>query len=110
MKVKKIHWTKELMYEEIKKCTTLKEFRIKHSRAYDFARLHGLLDEVRSCFNAKKRTHWSKEMVHEKALGCKTRNEFRTKCTCAYDAALRHGWLDEVCSHMKPKRHTPASS
>ena len=97
------YWTKERVFEDARKCQTLKEFRQYSIGAYAAARRNGWLDEMDwiehiTCVkrNKKKTNFWTKERVFEESKKYKSRGEFGKCCGGAYNVAWKNGWLDEM--------------
>lgn len=91
-------WTREAVFEESKKYSTLRDFVDGNVTACAVARKNGWLDEM-SWLKRKyvKRGFWkSKINVFNESRKYKTLKDFRSGCPAAYGMAYRQGWLDEM--------------
>ena len=93
--MKKIIWTKEQVFEESKKYTSIAEFQKKSVSAYTKALKNNWLDDMTWLPRMRSR-RWTKEAALEESKKYKTRTEFARKSSGAYDAARYKGWLDEM--------------
>lgn len=93
--MKKIIWTKEQVFEESKKYTSIAEFQKKSVSAYTKALKNNWLDDMAWLPRMRSR-RWTKEAALEESKKYKTRTEFARKSSGAYDAARYKGWLDEM--------------
>lgn len=95
---KPIKWTKEAVFEESKKYSSINDFNLKNASAYTVARKNGWLDEM--IWVKRKyviRGFWqSRENVFNESHKYRTLKEFREGCSTAYYSAIRKGWLDEM--------------
>ena len=95
---KPIKWTKEAVFEESKKYSSINDFNLKNASAYTVARKNGWLDEM--IWLKRKyviRGFWqSRENVFNESHKYRTLKEFREGCSTAYYSAIRKGWLDEM--------------
>lgn len=105
----KLKWTKNAVFEESKKYTTLDLFRYGSPGAYGAAYNKGWLDEMPWLERKKiKRGFWKiKKNVFEEARKYSSRKEFLEKCVGAYDSARINGWLDEMPWLEKNKQMPP---
>jgi hypothetical protein len=97
------YWTKERCHEIALTCKTRKEFGVKYSSVYQYARKYGWLDEICSHMSLRHKPngYWTKERCHEEALKFNSRWEFEKGCGRAYEISRRNGWLNDISSHMK---------
>lgn len=95
---KPIKWTKEAVFEESKKYSSINDFNLENASAYTVARKKGWLDEM--IWLKRKyviRGFWqSRENVFNESHKYRTLKEFREGCSTAYYSAIRKGWLDEM--------------
>ncbi len=77
------------------------------SGAYNSARKFGVLDDVCSHMNGRKKSgHWNDiENMKIEALKYSSRIDFYNLSGGAYSTACKNGWIDEVCEHMGKKRN-----
>lgn len=88
--MKKIIWTKEQVFEESKKYTSIVEFQKKSVSAYTKALKNNWLDDMTWLPRMRSR-RWTKEAALEESKKYKTRTEFARKSSGAYDAARYKG-------------------
>ena len=87
-----------------RKYFTRNSFVVHEHATYEWARIHGVLEEA--CAHMKRQhKSWDQETIKSEALKYLSRIDFRNNNSRAYAAARRYKILDKVCAHMKkPKR------
>jgi hypothetical protein len=98
---KHIKWTKEEVYKEASKYTTISDFQINAVGAYVSANKNGWLDDIRKSFIVKKR-HWTKDEIQKIANNYIHRGEFCIENGAACKYARSKGWYEEIVKHMEP--------
>lgn len=93
MKKKNGHWSKELCYEEAKKYTTFKAFRLGSRGAYSKAQKKGWMKEY--FWLDTSNTKWTKDRCREEALKYNSRGQFWKNNPSAHNRASKKGWLNE---------------
>lgn len=94
-------WTKELVYEESKKFTTLYDFSRQRSQAYTIALKNGWLNEM--IWLERKCKRWNKEEVFEESKKYISKKDFENGCRTAYTLAYKNKWFSEM-EWLKPKK------
>ena len=94
-------WTKEEVYKEASKYTTMSDFQIKAIGAYVAAKRNGWLDDIRTKFEIKKR-NWTKEEIQKIANNYLHRGEFCKENGAACKYARGKGWYEDIVKHMEP--------
>ena len=91
------YWTKERVFEESKKYSTVKEFKDKCGSAYNVARKEGWLEEMNwLTLSTKPNGYWTKERVFEESKKYSSREEFRKGCSSAHTVAQKKNWFHEM--------------
>ena len=90
-----IKWTKEKVFEEAKKYSSLSQFKYNNNSAYSTARLNGWLVEM-NWFSRPKYIKWTKEATFEEAKKYNKKYHFKIGCKTAYKVALKNGWIAEM--------------
>ena len=100
----KLKWTREKCYELALQCKTRGEFQKKSSKAYEYSRKNGWIDDyiwflsehdARSKAYKGRNQKWNKETCYDEAKKYKTKRDFHKGSPGAYTAALNNGWLSE---------------
>jgi predicted GIY-YIG superfamily endonuclease len=94
-------WTKEEVYNEASKYTTMSDFQLNAIGAYVAAKRNGWLDDIRTKFEIKKRK-WTKEEIQEIANNYLARGKFCLENSAACAIARRKGWYEDIVKHMEP--------
>lgn len=96
------YWTKERCHKIALTCKTRKEFQVKYSSVYQYARKYNWLDEIctHMYYVIKPKGYWTKELCHIESLKFNTRWDFERGCYPAYVAAHKNRWIDDICLHM----------
>ncbi len=83
---------------------TKADFMKNEPGAYSAASKQGILDEVTSDLESKRKPsgYWTKERCQIEASKYKTRTQLLESNGSAYRIAIRNGWLDSICLHMEP--------
>ena len=91
-------WTKDKVFNESYKYSTLKEFRIGSKSAYSHAIKNGWLDEMTWLKRTSKPAgYWSiKENVIMESRNYQSITDFCDGCYLAYINAKKNEWLDEM--------------
>jgi len=88
-------WSKEAVFIEAKKYSTIAEWRKLSQSSYVIANRNGWVDDCISHMKIIKRSngYWTKERILESASRYKTKAEWRKAEPSAYVIAKRNGWL-----------------
>lgn len=92
------HWTKEDVFNIVKKYKTRQEFAIGSNRAYQVALDNRWLDLMEWLQRPIK---WPNEKIIKESKRYKTLKEFRTKNKNCYNASLRHNLLEIIKKENK---------
>lgn len=95
-------WTDEECLEIARQYQYISDFSCERKDAYDYAKNHGLLDEIRS-FLKYKTTHWTDDTAKNEALKYSRYNDFYKNSTTAFNYAKRNGLLDSFTWLKKSK-------
>ena len=88
-------------------CETLLEFRTKYDQAYQAARKHRWLDEIKKTLPAAVNQYGSFQNTYDEVMSfarkCKTYREFMLGNPSASDFAKRNGFINEIYKILPPK-------
>jgi hypothetical protein len=98
---KHIKWSKEEVYKEASKYTTMSNFQISGGGAYASAKKNGWLDDIRKNFEIKKR-NWTQDEIQKIANNYLHRGEFCRENGAACKYAREKGWYEDIVKHMEP--------
>ena len=96
-----IKWTEESLRVEALKYTNRTKFQQTKQKAYQKAKLLGILDTICSHMTGNKSLDsWKIEDVKTEALKYTNRTDFQQESSSAYRYAHKNKIIDEICSHM----------
>lgn len=105
-----IKWTKEKVFEESKKYSSLTEFARECGLAYAAARKYGCLKDM-LWLGRKHHDKWTLEKLKKRSKKFGSKSEFRKFRSGAYDAILHNGWMNEIeWPVIKNRPRNPKSS
>ena len=87
------YWNQETCYEEAKKYSTKKDFKLHANGAYQLAYKEGWLNDY-TWFKSLT-GFWTYEACKAEAAKYEKRNQFKKGCKGAYAKSRINGWLDE---------------
>ncbi len=100
-------WTKEAVFEESRKYTTVTEFMYNAITAFNSAKKNNWLTEMTWLASSKRKPagFWNiKDNVIVESKKYKSVTEFQRKNSRAFDSAKNYGWLNEMDWLLKSNR------
>ena len=98
-------WTNEECLAVARQYQYIDDFSNERKDAYDYAKSHRLLDEIR-LFLKYKTTHWTDDTVRTEALKYTKYNDFYKASISAFNYAKRNGLLESFTWLKKAERIT----
>lgn len=101
------YYTRKRILELAQTCETLSEFRIKYEQAYNAARKHRWLKEIKEILPSSVNQFGSFQNTYNDVLAyartCKSYREFSLGRPSAVKFARRKGFIDEITAFLPPK-------
>jgi len=102
-------WTENNIIEEIKKFSTVDEFRSSGSGAYIAAINQGIYKKVTKDLIRKSKLKWTLDTLLEEANKYETLEDFRHNSNAAYSTASAQGILSEITKNLIRRYNFPYS-
>ena len=107
------YYTHKRVIELANECETIAEFRKRFDQAYQSARKHGWISEIKKILVSNVNQYGSFQNSYDEVIAlareCKSYNEFRKRNPSASNFARRNGFIDEIydlLSHSNVAKRT----
>jgi hypothetical protein len=99
------YWDEKSVLKEAKLFLIRKDWEVKSSGSYRYAKVHGLIDKATKHMQSPKSfEEWTKEKCIERASQFTTIKEWRENDKKSYVIAIHRKWLTELSMNMKNQK------